>query len=262
MYESNTLKQMAFVGCGAVLWTIFSSGTLGAQSLPVGNTTTGTTNSEAVAAFEFQAGSAGVLTVVIRAAGQTDLVLMVTDRDGQVLPDGESDQDLGGNSGAEQVAVTIPRRGTYFVRVRPFSMGQAKFSIGASWLEFPELEQPPDPDGAPSSASRMTVGEPIDDSIDGSVADHWDWFSITIKQAGLLTVATRAPAGDLVLEAFNDGEFMESTERSDQDLQSVSGNEAITLSVLEGQTLYFKVSAFSFAEGPIAYRLSAGLIPD
>lgn len=233
-----------------------------ALTLPIGSTTPGTTSTGAVASYEFNAPSAGVLTVAVRATSETDLVLLVTDTDGQALPDGQSDQDLGGDSGAEQLAITLPRAGKYLVRVRPFSSGLGEFRIGASWLEFPELERPADPDGSPSTASPMAVGEGINDTIDPSAGDHWDWFSIQIGQSGQLRVATRAGEGDLVLESFNEGEFAQPVERSDQDLEEVTGNEAIVLVVRAGQTLYFKVSAFSSTGEAIAYRLTAELIRD
>ena len=261
MHQHSTVGRIRVVACSALL-TVGTAGTLGAQALPLGSTAEGTTSTEAVSVFEFRASSAGILTVAVRGTGQTDLVLQVTDGDGQPLPDGDSDQDLGGNSGAEQLALTIPREGVYFVRVRPFSSGMGQFRIGASWLEFPELEQPRDPDGSPSSANSFRVGERAEGSIDAAIGDHWDWYSIRIEQTGLLTVATRSTEGDLVLEAFNEGSFGEAAERSDQDLQEVSGNEAITLSVTQGQTLYFKVSAFASSGGAISYRLTAGLIPD
>ena len=261
MHQHSTGGGILVVACSALL-TAGGAGTLDAQTLPLGSTTEGTTSTGAVSVFEFRASSAGVLTVAVRGTGQTDLVLQVTDGDGQPLPDGDSDQDLGGNSGAEQLALTIPREGVYFVRVRPFSSGMGQFRIGASWLEFPELEQPRDPDGSPSSANSFRVGEPTEATIDPASGDHWDWYSVRIEQAGLLTVATLSSEGDLVLEAFNEGSFGEAAERSDQDLQEVSGNEAITLSVTQGQTLYFKVSAFASSGGAIAYRLTAGLIPD
>ncbi|MCZ6857391.1 MAG: hypothetical protein O7F70_05285 [Gemmatimonadetes bacterium] len=75
-------------------------------------------------------------------------------------------------------------------------------------------------------------------------------------------MATRAPDGDLVLEAFDEGEYDVAIERSDQDLQEVTGNEALTVSVTPGQTLYFKVSTFGSAGGAIPYQLSLAFIPD
>ena len=59
-----------------------------------------------------------------------------------------------------------------------------------------------------------------------------------------------------------DGNFSESAERSDQDLQDVAGNEALTLSVSPGQTVYFKVSMYGTPDSPISHRLSVRFIPD
>lgn len=249
---------------GGLLWIhTVASQDLHAQWLPIGSVTDGTTSSENTATFQFNAETPGILTVVVRSTDETDLVLVVTDGDGQTLPDGRSDRDLHGDSGAEQFAVTLTRAGMYRVRIEPFSSGLASFRIGASWLGFPELEEPADPDGTPSTARSITIQQdPIRDALDPASGDHWDWYALRADRAGLLTVATRAGEGDLVLEAFTEGNFGESTERSDQDLQEVAGNEALTLSVSPGQMLYFRVSMFGTSDSPISYRLSIGFIPD
>jgi hypothetical protein len=231
-----------------------------AQQLELGKITKATTSSQQVASFNFNANAAGILTVVARSTDESDIVLVVTDADGQPLPNGRSDQDIGGDTGAEQFAVTIPRAGGYQVRVEPYS-GSATFQIGASWLAFPDLEVPPDPDGSPSKAIAITVEQQsVSDGLDGSGGDYWDWFVYTADQAGTLTVATRAEEGDLVLEAYSAGDYAEAMERSDQDLQGVSGNEALTLVVEPGQKFFFKVAAFT--EGAtIPYRLQIGFMP-
>ena len=233
-----------------------------AQQLQAGRVIDATTSAEDPTAFIFQAGSAGVLTVVVRSTDETDLVLSVTDADGQPLPDARSDQDLGGDSGAEQLAVPLPRAGRYQVRVEPYSMGVAAFRIGASWLPFAELELPADPDGSPSTAIPLPPEQQTHkDSIDEGMGDYWDWFVVIPDRAGTLTVVTRAEEGDLVLEAFEEGSYAEAWERSDQDLQGVNGNEALTLLVSSGEAVYFKVSAFSSDDG-IAYRFQLSFIPD
>jgi hypothetical protein len=233
-----------------------------AQQLELGEVTTAATSDSKIASLSFNAPAAGVLTVVVRSTDESDLVLVVTDGDGQPLPEARSDRDLGGNSGAEQLAVTVPRAGEYQVRVEPFGSGSARFKIGASWISFPDLEIPPDPNGSPSTATAIREGqEPFDESLDGTAGDYWDWFVFTAERAGTLTVTTRAEDGDLVLEAFEAGSYTEALERSDQDLQGVSGNEALTLIVTAGQKVYFKVSAWN--EGAqIAYRLQVGFMPD
>jgi hypothetical protein len=254
----------AVIVAGGVLWmqTVDTQG-LHAQRLSIGSVTGGTTSSGNPASFQYRAESAGILTVAIRSTDETDLVLVVTDADGQVLPEGRSDQDLDGDGGAEQVAITLPRPGLYQVRVEPYSSGLSSFRIGASWLGFPDLEQPGDADGTPSTARSITIQQgPINDMLDPTSGDHWDWYALRADRAGMLTVATRASDGDLVLEAFAEGNFGDSEERSDQDLQGTSGNEALTLSVTPGQTLYFKVSMYGNPDNPISYRLSIGFIPD
>jgi hypothetical protein len=267
MHSIRRLALTATVTGGFLCTLAAAPQDLQAQRLPIGSVSKGTTSAEMAATFEFRAEMAGVLTVVVRATNETDLVLLVTDADGQTLPQGRSDQDLGGDSGAEQFAVTLPRAGTYRVRVEPFGSGTAAFQIGGSWLSFPELEEAGDPDGGPSTASSIAIGQsPLEDTLNPEAGDHWDWFVLRANQAGMLTVATRSPDGDLVLEAFNEGEYTQSTERSDQDLQDETGNEAITLSVKPGQTFYFKVSTFGSSFGTmnsvVPYRLSVGFIPD
>ena len=251
------LATLAFLLAGVSL-----ASKAGAQQLEPGQIVGGSTSDEEVAAFQFRAESAGILTVIVRSADETDLVLRVTDADGQPLPNGESDQDLGGNSGAEQFAVTIPRPGTYMVRVETYGWGKSTFRLGSSWIAFPDLEVPPDPDGSPSTAIELAVEQQtVGNSIDGNAGDYWDWYVLSSKRSGTLTIATRAEEGDLVLEAYNDGEYTEPMESSDQDLQGVSGNEALTLSVTKGEKVYFRVRAFSEGSS-LQYRLQVGFIPD
>jgi len=222
----------------------------------------GAIGSEGKAFYGFNAPTAGVLTVVVRSADETDLFLLVTDSDGQPLPNGRSDQDLGGDSGAEQFAITLPREGGYRVGVESFGGGSTAFEIGVAWLPFPGLGVPADPDGSPGSAIPIKVGqETRSDLLDGPAGDYWDWFVLKAEAGGTLTVATRADEGDLILEAFSPGEFTEALERSDQDLQGNGGNEAVTLVVEAGEEFFFKVSAFSQG-GSIPYRLQVGFIPN
>jgi hypothetical protein len=237
----------------------------GAQTqefLDPGKVVEGTIDSSGKVSYGFEASSPGVLTVVVRSANETDLFIVVTDGDGQPLPQGRSDQDLGGNPGAEQFATTLPRGGKYRVWIETYGEEASPFKIGVSWLPFPALGVPDDPDGSPGSAIPIRIGQDSRmDAIDGSDGDYWDGFVLKVEKAGTLTVATRAEEGDLILEAFKPGEFAEPMERSDQDLQGKGGNEALTLLVEGGEELYFRVSAFS--EGAsIPYRLQVGFIPN
>ena len=259
VYGPHRMISPLFIGLAAAALVVT---TTHAQEIELGGVVSASTSDIAATEFTFNPQSAGILTVVVRAADESDLVLVVTDADGQPLPDARSDQDLGGDSSAEQLAVTIPRSGTYRIRVEPFGSGSIRFQIGASWITFPDLEVPPDPNGSPSTATPVQPGQaPIEESLDGTAGDYWDWYVVTAEQAGTITVTTRTENGDLVLEAFAPDAYTDPLERSDQDLQGVSGNEALTLIVTAGQQVYFKVSAWD--EGAqVDYRLQVGFMPD
>jgi hypothetical protein len=246
-----------------LLGLVFIPGHVSAQSagkLITGQILQGSVGFEGSTMYTFDANDPGILTVVARSLDGSDLVLVVTDYAGQPLPDGRSDQDLGGDPGAEQFAVTIPRQGPYRILVESFSGGQASYKVGVSWIPFPDVEQAPDPDGNPTSAIPLQAGQgPHMDEINGAAGDYWDWYVFRAESSGTLTVATRTEEGDLILEAFEEGSYTEPMNRSDQDLQGSAGNEAVTVVVEAGQAFFFKVSAWS--EGAyIPYQIQAGLI--
>lgn len=231
-----------------------------AQQLEVGAVTTGTASEEG-AVFPFRASSAGLLTVVVRATADGDLAVTVGDEDGQPLAGGHADADLNGNAGAEQLVVTIPRAGSYTVRIRSWT-GSTPFQVGASWLAFPALETPADPDGRPGSATALgTEQQSRQDALDQAAGDYWDWYVVTADRAGTLTVVTRAEEGDIALEAYNPGAYTYPAERSDADLQGSAGSEALTLAVTAGQRLYFRVVDIG-GYGPVSYRLQVSFIAD
>lgn len=263
------MSQRAFLqGLTALVFSmvVFQlPGDLAAQSagkLITGQILQGTVGFEGSTEYTFDAADPGVLTVVARSLDGSDLVLVVTDHAGQPLPNGRSDQDLGGDPGAEQFAVALPRAGLYRILVESFSGGQATYRVGVSWIPFPEVEEAPDPDGNPTSAIVLQTDQGThSDVIDGSSGDYWDWYVFRAERDGTLTVATQSSEGDLVLEAYDQGAFTDPVTRSDQDLQGSGGNEAVTLVVRAGQAFYFKVSAWN--EGAyIPYQIQAGLIGD
>jgi len=229
------------------------------QALQLNQPITGTASDDTPAIFTFAAESAGMLTVVVRGQSDTDLQLAIADIVGQPLPDGSSDQDLGGDYGAEQVAAVIPSAGQYQVRVGSWS-GSGSFELVAGWIAYPALGGPVDPDALPTAAAELTPGAPIDDSIDPSNGDSWDWFKVTVDSAAAITVITSAPEGDLALEAFAEGEYADSISASDQDMQGVAGNESITIQAQAGETYYFKVTPFSNFGGAIPYSIRVGVM--
>ena len=229
------------------------------QALQLNQIIQGSAGDGAPAVFIFNAETPGVLTVVVRGNGDTDLQVSIADTVGQALPDGHADQDLGGDAGAEQAAVVIRAAGEYQVRVSTW-FGSGMFDLVAGWISYPALGGPADPDGMPTAAATLVPGTPIDDSIDPPSGDAWDWFKVTADGGGVITVITEAPEGDLALEAFEDGGFAEAINRSDQDMQGVAGNESITIQAAAGQTYYFRVSQVFSSGDAIAYRIRVGIM--
>ena len=148
--RSLTAPRHLPVCAAAVVVLLLGTGlAVQATPLPIGKVESGLTTSEKPAVFEFNAASAGLLSVAVQ--GDGDIALMVVDEDGQAVPDGSSDRDLNGSSGAEQVLVTITEAGTYRVQVKLLD-GQGKFQIGAAWIPFPARARPSDPDKRPATA--------------------------------------------------------------------------------------------------------------
>jgi hypothetical protein len=229
------------------------------QALQLNQVQRGNAGGDNPAVFTFNAESAGVLTVVVRADGDTDLQLAVADAVGQILPDADADRDLGGDTGAEQLAAVIPGAGEYQVRVSTF-FGSGPFELVAGWISYPKLGGPMDADALPTAAATLQPGSPIDDSIDPGNGDNWDWFKVTAGSAAAITVITEAAEGDLALEVFAEGSFSESLNRSDQDMQGVQGNESLTIQAQAGQTYYFKVSPVFSSGEAIRYRIRVGIM--
>lgn len=253
----------AVASASALLWPLAGQAAA-QQSLELGATLSASTLSGAPAEFVLDAADAGFLTVVVRStAAGGDLVLSVADDDFQTLSDARSDMDLGANLGAEQVVAQIPRAGRYRVLVEsPYSSGIVAFRMGASFLPSELASLPDDPDGRPSRAIALEVGAQRDDAVDPALGDGWDWYAVTVSEAGVLTVLTRAAGGDegdLVLEAFDRDAWREPVESSDQDEGGVLTNESLTFDVQPGQTVYVRVSPYG--GGPVAYRIATGLIP-
>lgn len=212
--------------------------------------------------FAFRAPSAGFLTVVLRGDGEDDLVLSVADAEGQPLPDGRSDQDLGGVTGAEQLVVVVPRAGEYRVRVESFSGYASSFRLGASFLPASFVEVPPDTDGSPAHAIQLEIGASREDAVDPRGGDAWDWYRIPVASAGVLTIITRGQGmGDLRLETFEEGAWGDVVDLSDQDMDGDLANESLTLNVRAGQAVYVRVMTVGSAYGRVPYRISSGLIP-
>ncbi len=75
-----------------------------------------------------------------------------------------------------------------------------------------------------------------------------------------MTVLTDAPEGDLVLESFAESDFGQPTDRSDQDMGGVSGNESLTIPNPTGGTVYLRVSNLRTSGGAVPYTIRAGVM--
>jgi hypothetical protein len=233
--------------------------------LPLGGVEAGRIAGDTPADYRFAVDTAGILSIAVQGTGDDDLTLEVVDGDGQRVRNGYADDDLRGSYGTEQLSVTLPEAGTYLVRVAPGAAGVelGDFDLGASWLPFPGFAVP-DPDGRPSGARLVAVGENVEDSLDAADGDQRDWFVVESQAAGVLTLVLRGTSGepDLVLEAYTGASFAEddAAARSDQDQEGVLANESVSVDVVPGARVYVKVlGLFDGVTG--GYRLSSGLIP-
>jgi hypothetical protein len=231
-------------------------------SLPIGATTAMRVPPGGSAEMEYEATGAGFLAVVVRSTGGEDVRIAVTDAEYQALPEGEGDDDLNGDVGAEQLLVTIPYPGTYRVLVETFGGGGAFIQVGGMFLASDLAARPPDPDGRPSTAVELAVGATHEGSIEPSNGDSWDWYRLPIEVGGILTVFTRAEEGDLRLDLHEDGAFREAVNSSDQDLDGVYGNESLTWDVSAGSVVFVRVSPAMGAGDRVTYRIGSGVIPE
>lgn len=238
--------------------------TLAAQApLPVGSTTLGRFGASGEAArYTFTASAPGVLTVVVH--GEEDLTLAVMDEDGQILTDGTADRDLGGQVGAEVLAVVLGEPGNYRVEVRSYSDKAGSFRIGATFVTMPGFARSPDPDGRPSLARPLAIGAAHTDQVHPDEGDQWDWYTVTVTEASTLVLLTRVEEGidgDLALEVYLDRDFETPAAQSDQDLQGNLGNESVTVDVRAGQAVHVKVRSYSTSGDAVPYRVSVTRVP-
>ncbi|MFI4861088.1 MAG: PPC domain-containing protein [Phycisphaerales bacterium JB063] len=189
--------------------------------------------------FRVEVESPGLLTVAVRAKNRDDMTIEVYTETGHQLA--RCDIDFGGNTGAEHLAVPLPEAGSYRVVVEPLGAGGA-FWIGSSFLAFDGLEAmaPLTPD----DAIEITPDEAQDAAI-AAAGPVEQWFTFTAPTEGILLFNTSADGGDLVIEAYHDGDFQNYFDYSDQDRNGSVGNERIMLEMFEGQTVFMKVRGLS-----------------
>lgn len=247
----------------AAAWTLAVPAVLLAQNptaLPIGKTIGGTASGNTAAVYRFNAPAAGVLSIAVHA--EDDVTLSVTDAEGQTVPDGTADRDLFGSGGNEQILVTLHEAGEYRVHVRMLDSGSTKFDIGGAWVAMPAFARASDPDRRPSLATALEPGRSHEDALTESDGDYWDWFAITPKTGGTLTVVVRQVGEgslDLALELFSADELSKAIVRSDDDLQGNTASESASIDVKSGQKIYAKVSGAT-GNPTGRYRVATSLI--
>lgn len=228
------------------------------SNLPLNKTLEGRLGEDSFYTVEIP--SAGALTLV--AHGEGSLLLLVTDEDGQALADGQFSPSS--DRGQVLGTVALTAAGSYRVVMEDYGAGRgSRYSLAASFLAFPPLAREPDPDGRPSLARPITIGEGVDATMEISAGDLRDWYVMTAPSAGTFTVVTRGPGDtmdDLVLEAFLEGDFATPVQRSDDDHQGNRSSESVSVSVNAGQVLHVRVTSRSAAGESSTYRLSVGFI--
>lgn len=223
--------------------------------LPLGQTQHGSADTDAATVYRVSVDSPGVLTVAVRSDQGFDLGVEIADVDGQTLPDGYGDFDDFGKMGDEQVAATLGAAGDYLVYVMAYEQ-QAGYVIGATFLPMPEAALPEDPHGRPGTAAPMEVGRKTGGTIRPARGDHYDWYVITPTRNGVMTIYTRGD-DNVVLEAYEPGEYREAIAWADETDQTAGGNESISLDVHENEPLYVRVSTYAESAD---YVITAGMV--
>jgi hypothetical protein len=255
---------------GALCLLTALPGAVGGQDapppLPLGAGADATARAGAPATFAFDAPGPGLLSAVAAVSGDADLVLSLCDEDGQPLadtcepngqpnPGARSDHDLLGSRGLEVATAPVPGVGRYLVVVEVAGDGEARLHLSASFAPAPALARPDDPDGRPGAARGLDAGVDVEDAVAPKEGDLRDWFAVRCPGAGALSVVTRAPAGDLRLDAYSAGQYRTPAVSSDDDEQGVAGDESVTVKVEGPGLVLVRVAAVFVASDRVPYRL-------
>lgn len=192
------------VACAAV---VFAGAPVGATSsspdpLPIDTTATATVSQDEPAQFSFTAPASGVLLVAVQA--DDDVQINVTYADGSPLPDSQSDHDILGNPGNEQLAVSIPSAGEFLVAVslHPWAAATsaASFEIGGAFVPIGGREFAKDADGPTRDQPiELTIGEARTDETTAT-GDLADWHRLTADRDGVLVVTLDPLSPDVWLQ--------------------------------------------------------------
>ncbi len=156
-----------------------------------------TKEDEQGAVYAFDAPEAGMLSVVLRGAG--DVYVEVRDGDGVLLPGGYSDQDLDGDVGAEQAVVVLGEPGRVRIHVHAHGAAAA-FTLVPGFVASPKLANR-DADSRPKGAIPLPVGGSVTDTVVPGRGDRRDVFRL--EGDGLVVVSTTSTRGDVWLNGID-----------------------------------------------------------
>jgi len=241
-----------------------ASGAQAPTTLPLNTVVTGELGTKGEKKlYRLTVNEAGILTLAGHSVA--DLVIAVTDAEGQVIVNGLIDRDVGSNLGSEYGSIIVPERGTYGVEVRMIdASGPITFTLGATYLPLESFRRAPDADARPSAARAVEIGTAVEDAVHADEYDRVDWYSVTARTATTVVLMTRVESGvrgDLAIEVFQNASLSESSSRSDQDQRGSEGNESVTIDIGPGETVRFRVVSLNERGTRMPYRLSVALVP-
>ncbi len=218
--------------------------------LPIGSTISLDCPADEVRICELNLSEPGILTVAAYAGDEVDLSLNMADANGITYWDEPWNDDMGGDPGMELMCTYVREPGTYQILVK-VTGGDAGVRIGGSWLSYDPAELPrfglAGP-VVPDNAVPLEAGDSRNGRFDRNKDDLCDWYRFTAEDSGRITVTTRGPAGDLLLEAYDSKSLGAGPlVFSDQDIQRNTANEAVTLDVEQGKVYYFMVCCQDFS---------------
>jgi hypothetical protein len=212
------------------------------------------------AIYAIQLDEPGIVTVAAAGVGEIDLWVSVADESSQEIFDARIDHDARELPHGEFGSVAVTKPGRYLVVAGSWS-GQSVVQLKATFTAVPGLVHRDDPQGDPGQAVELTLGQPLEQSLNLDEGDRRDWFKLVPEQTGRVVVTTRTPDGsdlDVLLEAYDANAFWDSAHYSDEDLNDSYGHEKLDLDVRRGEPIYLRVEAWDDGnEGALPYTIEA-----
>ncbi|MEM6749682.1 MAG: hypothetical protein AAF612_04355 [Planctomycetota bacterium] len=194
--------------------------------------------------YTFEIEEPGLLMASVDATrGSGDFDLQVHRVGAGVLPQGQSNFDVGGMPTSERVALHVREPGGYAIDIRDADEERVGYEVVAVFVPMP-IAIPQDPDGDAGSPPALEAGAAIRGRLDATGGDRFDWYALPAADAGHLTVTSRSGGADLILAAYRVGDLSYDIAYSDQDLRGELGHEALMISLDEDTRYVLRVSSY------------------